>query len=51
LLRTHIERRKKDLTKKREEKKEKKKVYKKPELTRQGNLRNVGDMTNTSGAG
>ena len=28
-----------------------KKVYKKPELTRQGNLKDVGQMINTTGKG
>jgi len=36
---------------KREEKKVEKKVYEKPELTRQGNLKDVGQMINTTGKG
>ena len=36
---------------KREEKKEEKKIYRKPELNRKGNLRDVGQLTNTTGKG
>lgn len=40
-MRFHIEGRKRNMTREREEKKEKKKVYRKPELTGHGKLKNV----------